>query len=393
MTVTGKSAYKIQTYSDAQSFERLAEAWNDLTDRDKDCTVFQTWTWVSHMWKLEAQGHVLLRLVAIAGEEDKLVALAPMLIERRFGPMGVRVLRFIGYRMSDRQDVIVASDADEGAVIDLLAVWFKSAVRDCDIVVLDNLSETSKLVRHREVLFPKQRYADGNLEVVDHYFYIPVVGSWERYCTGLKKVGQEIRRKKRRLEEGHKVTFWIEDGSIESRRSITEFVQLHQLRQESKKERGLFRTSTREQFLSNLFDAMLKDGKLKLRFINVDGSPKAIQAVLEFKDRSHWYSVGLDTTASTLRLGLGKLLCFTAVEDAFRTGKAEVDLGNGVEPYKTDFASHLRKTYRIVRYYSSMKGLFYRLHGRILRSAQYSKWIRNLYFLFKSWRLSASREP
>ena len=77
-----KSSCRVQVYSDTRAFVRLAETWNDLVDRDEGCTVFQTWTWVSNMWGLEKEGRALRWIVVVYDTLQRVVALAPMLIER-----------------------------------------------------------------------------------------------------------------------------------------------------------------------------------------------------------------------------------------------------------------------------------------------------------------------
>jgi CelD/BcsL family acetyltransferase involved in cellulose biosynthesis len=122
--------------------ERLADAWEDLLDGDPAATFFQTPTWCRTWYRAYRDRYE--PLVLTAWREERLVALAPLAVERR-----TRRLVFAGDSMTDRRDVVAASVADRAAIVAEVLRWHAAnRVRDpLRFGPVPTTSDTARLVR------------------------------------------------------------------------------------------------------------------------------------------------------------------------------------------------------------------------------------------------------
>jgi CelD/BcsL family acetyltransferase involved in cellulose biosynthesis len=108
-----------------RQFAMLEEEWEELYRHSPAATPFQSWAWLYSWWEYYGGGYEL-RLVTIRSEDGLLVALLPLMLERR-GRLGKLLL--VGSGITDYLDVLVREGwedrvADPGAqALDNIGSW------------------------------------------------------------------------------------------------------------------------------------------------------------------------------------------------------------------------------------------------------------------------------
>lgn len=364
-------------------FDRLAPEWDALVAGDEKCTVFQSVRWVRGMWEMEREGRADLVLVEMRSGAGELVAVAPLCIAGAVPPFGVRVLRFVGDGPSDYNEIPVAPSADERAVMGELAATLRELSSEYDVADLGDLPEGSRVIRHRELLFPEADVCRAELGWPEECVYVPVDRPWGEYLKGTKKaIRREIPRCRRRLEE-HGLEIRFEDGSVDPGGSVAALIRLHQHRQRSKLERGLFGSRARRAAFPKIFRELFASGELKIVTLAADGAIRAALAVLYHRSSSYLYCVGGDPGPRLRKFGVGKMVLFLAVEEGFREGKSLVDFTRGGEAYKSGYSSLAKTNRRLIVRRSAVKGFLYRRHVDFLQWAYATPWVKKMYWVLR----------
>lgn len=92
----------VAVIEDTRAFAALEEEWDDLYCDSRHATPFQSWAWLYSWWEHHGEGYEL-RLVKLRNEENLLVGLIPLMLERRWG---FGRLLFVGNRTTDYLDML-----------------------------------------------------------------------------------------------------------------------------------------------------------------------------------------------------------------------------------------------------------------------------------------------
>ncbi len=375
---------RYEVHNNDEIFETLSEDWDSLISADRSSTVFQSFRWVCHMWKMVKSPHTKLCLVTLYGPDDHLRAIAPLYIESSLFPIRVRTLKFIGQGPSDYIDVIVSHRENEESALRTVGEWMQKGEEDFDVIDFSDLPEDSRIIRYQDLLFPDGSFRTKEVGWHEECFYIPVDQSWEDYIRGLSgSFRRQTGRYRRRLEEEHDLEVVVDDGSVDPGKSISALMSLHQLRQESKYERGLFCSEERRSRFTALFREMIAAGELKIISFAIDGAARVALACFEHRSVVCLYSIGSDVGAAYRKYGIGKLILFVALENAFQQGARLVDFTRGGEAYKTRFTSHSKTNSRIITCYSPWKGIVYKRHVALMQWIYSTLWVKKLYWALK----------
>lgn len=343
--------YRLEVVSDPYAFKTLRKDWSELKKRDSRSGVFQTHTWLSHVWAFEQSPHTQMRVALVYGPEGRLDAAAPMVIEKRLGPLGVRVMRFLGRGFSDYQDIVLADDCDRGAVLALLAGWFKQSMPVLDRIEFHKVPDGAHLWEHRERLLHGDSPAwSFHTHADSPTRHLPIRGSFDDYMMTLSKpVRKNFRKYWKSLNENYSVQFDTLTGPEGSDGALTDLIRLHQQRQNERGQRGMFRSPHRVEVFTRLFKQMLDEGTLRLHILRIDGRAYTIDLVLYYKGTAVAYNGGMDNDPAIRRLSPGFLAVLKTIELAHaEPGITCFDLGQGDESYKSHIAKHERPMYRLL---------------------------------------------
>lgn len=375
--------YRLKIVSDPAEFAALREAWADLNKRASRCGVFQTHTWLTNVWAFEQGPHVMMRVALVYNKDGRLDAAAPMVIEKRLGPLGVRVMRFLGRNLSDYQDIVLADDCDQRAVISLLAGWLNEHKADLDRIEFHKVPDGSHLWEHHEKLlqadpsvWPLQVHPESPTR------YLPIRGSFDDYQMILSKpVRKNFRKYWKSLNERYAVEFTTLSRAEGSDEALSDLIRLHQQRQNERGQRGMFRSPQRIGLFTRLFKAMLDEGTLRLQVLRIDGRAYNIDLVFYYKGTALAYNGGMDNDPEIGRLSPGFLAILKAIELAHNEpGTTCFDLGQGDEGYKSHIAKHERSMYRLLSCRGNLRCRLDDLYHKTRARAFNSRLVQRLYF-------------
>ena len=377
------SDYRLQVVSDPNDFFALREQWAELKSRDSRSGVFQTHTWLSHVWAFEQEPRTRMRVALVYGPDGRLDAAAPMVTEKRLGPLGVRVMRFLGRGFSDYQDIVLADDCDRDAVLAMLAGWLNRSRPGLDRIEFHKVPDGAHLWEHRERLLHADSHAWSLHTHADNVTrYLPIRGSFEDYQMILSKpVRKNFRKYWKSLNENYTVEFSTLTNAEGSDGVLSDLIRLHQQRQNERGQRGMFRSPHRVEVFTRLFKAMLDEGTLRLHILRIDGRAYSIDLVFYYKGTAVAYNGGMDNDPAIARLSPGFLALLKTIELAHAgPGTTCFDLGQGDEGYKSHIAKHERPMHRLL---SCRRNLRCRLDDYYHEAREWafnSRLVQRLYF-------------
>ena len=339
----------LDVVGDESGFLRLEKDWRELERRAPNSGVFQSFPWTRSLWRLERAQGVDLRIAAIRSEEGKLVAVLPLVLERRGRLLPLRVLRFLGQPFSDAHDLCLDKGADEVAVVELLGAWLASGSEHVDLVDLNELPSQSPLLRSRALLLEGFEPQSIRCIRARERRLIPLPHSFDDYVQGLdRQFRKNFRRRRRMLADRFDVAYQIEDGFGDPENAVGDLIRLHQGRMREMGQRGLFRSETRREALGAGFHALLAEGTLRIHRLLLDGRVVAADAVLSDGSLATCYIGGLESDPALARYSLGTLNLMEVIRWSIETGHTGCDLARGDEPYKQKFGAEALDTSRLL---------------------------------------------
>lgn len=318
------------------NFERLVhfrEAWDRLAGGG----TFRCWTWLTTWWNYYQRPCDQLMVAGVFDDKKELVAFAPWYTTRS-ARQGT-VLRLLG-------DGEVASDyvslpcreGLEQQVAESLAE--RLADKSWDLIRFDAIEEDDLMMR----LLQEQLVARGcraSRRAYTNAWRLSLPTSWDDYLAMLSKGHRkEVRRLVRDyFDTGRVVRRTVTDLS-EVDRGILILVDLHQRRRQSLGEKGLFLSTYYASFHLDVIPRLLAEGRLRLDWIELDGTPLAVEYQVLGGDTVFAYQSGLDP--KQLDIGPGRLSAIAALRASIDEGRATYDWLRGDEPYKAHFRGEPR---------------------------------------------------
>jgi CelD/BcsL family acetyltransferase involved in cellulose biosynthesis len=382
---TTETTYNLRVYSQDDDWGTLAELWRNLETRDSSAKIFQTFTWVSHVWRLDRGPDAELSLVVVHQSDGRLAAVAPMMTARAMGVVGVRVLQFIGSGPSDYLDILMADDCNTHKVIGLLADWFDEARTRHDVILLDHLADCAHVIEHRERLLPDSSADTADLEHIDTTRYFPVPDEFEQYLLSISKNRRRhFRQHWRKLNQDFQVDIHVPRSGGDAEGDLAEMMRMHQARQNIRGQRGMFRDQERVDLFTSLFKTLIDESRAQLWTMTLDGQASTSEVFLRFNGTVIDYNGGWEDNPAVRLHGMSNLMLFKQIERACDdTSVTEIELGIGDESYKASFAKQSRPIHRIIIRRRGLRAWLFDLHERSLAFAYHNPHIQRLYFALR----------
>jgi len=370
-------------YEDAEAFDFLRDDWLELEQRDSRCGIFQSHAWLSHIWAFEVDPHRQMQLVTVRGADGRLDAVMPLVTEKRLGPVGVRVMRFLGRGFSDYQDILLADDCDRDATLKLLADWLADRMERLDLLELTKLQEGTHLWEHRHQLLPEEMpRCMSEAQADDQSRYFPIETDFDAYLMSLSKpTRKNYRRYWDRLNKAHSIQLRTLASSRGVDELLDELVRLHQNRQAEKGQRGMFRSPKRIELFTRLFKALLDEGTMRLHVLEVDGQVYNLELVFYYKHTATAYNGGMDHHPEVAKHSPGFIAMMKIIEEAHDDKQlTKFDLGQGNEDYKRHIARYIQSLHRLSCTRSGLRSRLDQGCHTLLAWAQQNAVVQRLYF-------------
>ncbi len=344
----------------AQGFADLEEEWEELYLNSPLATPFQSWAWLYSWWESYGEDYQL-RLITVRDEDDLLVGIVPLMLERRWG---LRRLLFVGTGLTDYHDVLARRGWEE-----LVAEAGRRALRKMggwDVADLQQLRPGAAawgIFEHWDG--PGARIWQGTC--IDL-----ATKPWEELLASVSsKLRNTVRRTLRRAEADG-VRPELADAK-EAKQAARRLVALHR---ESWRGRAIA-----QEHLSRRFEAHLEAAASRMTASGVgvisefwrDGEVIVSHFMLFGKGFTDGYIVGTSQEALR-RYQVFSLIIENALNIARNRGSECMGLGRGEERYKVRWSSRVVPNWRLVLSRGSPSWVAYAgYHSLYSRARQYSK--------------------
>jgi CelD/BcsL family acetyltransferase involved in cellulose biosynthesis len=330
---------ELRLHTDLASVPALVPAWTELAAGQ----LFRSPDWLLPWWdQYGSRGGPNRRLALVEVRDTATLALLPAWSE----PRGRRVrfeLLGSGEVCSDHLGVLVRRDLEAGVRREL-SQRLARAIR----------TEFAELeggpVRWREFEFDGVDRADqatatflddlrtaGMITLprsVPAAWRIDLPESWEAFLERLSKGHRkQVRRLERTLNDSGRAVWRTVRSPEELPRGLEILVDLHQRRRRSLGEPGRFASELFRNFIFAVAERLLRAGALRLGWLELDGSPAAVEFHARAGETIFAYQSGLDP--ERLDDEPGRLAFVAVLREAIAEGVRTFDLLRGDEPYKS----------------------------------------------------------
>jgi CelD/BcsL family acetyltransferase involved in cellulose biosynthesis len=333
--VKSASRLSVAVCSTTEGLQALQADWEALEDRS-DCSVFQTYCWMSEWWSAYGQNRALYCVQF--RDKEKLVGLAPFFFQdvRLFGISLVRRLMPVAHHESDYFDLLIERGREE-EVTRAFAEHLLRTVGTWHVTDLDEVTADSQTLRRLPAIIQEL----GGEAILFEGTVCPRVPLPATYDAFLQELGPNtrynVKRKwnKLRAMPGYR-EIMITSGDEEIRKGLDLFLEVHRARWKSVGFPSLFESRQALQFLSRVTTSASRKGWLRLSLMLVDGKPVASSIDFNRNGVIAMYQSNVSAPPDVMKQSPGFLVKMFAIERGIAEGMRVYDMLRGDETYKTD---------------------------------------------------------
>jgi CelD/BcsL family acetyltransferase involved in cellulose biosynthesis len=301
----------------------LEDEWVSLSHEIPGLPLFLTFEWVSVWWRhFSSEGE--LYLLTARDAQGELIALAPWMLRRSFGRLGIRRVSFLGSGIAFpvHLDLIARPGAEAVAGAAFLA-YLDAHRSEWDCLDLRGLSSHSALL-------PALRQAPGRLREAapTPCPYMPLQEKWESFQkeTMSSNLRRNLGRLQRNLDRDHpdQVHFQLGSEPVEVERVLGALKEFHQRRWAQKGFSTSLDNPTFVAFLQDIALMAREKGWLRAMELSVDGKPVAVNVCFMNGKTLYGYQKGFDPDWS--RFSPGQLLQAEVIRGSIEEGAVELDM-------------------------------------------------------------------
>jgi CelD/BcsL family acetyltransferase involved in cellulose biosynthesis len=294
---------KISVHESLESLEHVRLEWDALLRDYSYATIFSTYEWLVSWWRAFGANDRLL-VLAFRDASSTLVGLAPMALTTCGPfPFRLRLLRLMadGSHDSDNLDLPVKAGFEERFAESLLC-FLNSKRRLWDLGELNTLLPHSPGASALRQAFRKRKWVAVEKQTPASAVELPP--TWEEYLGRLSSEDQKnLVRYTRRLEKRYAVQIYR--CSVESQlpKCLEALFEHHQARWKAAGESGSFGSPERRKFYYELSRSVLRQGRLDLWVLELDGRVVAAQFGFRYGRQVFQLQEGNDPQHATDRVG------------------------------------------------------------------------------------------
>jgi CelD/BcsL family acetyltransferase involved in cellulose biosynthesis len=334
---------------------KLKHEWNRLLFDSKDSTPFQSWQW-NYAFVKDLKSSEKLKIVAGYNQEDKLVGIAPLKVtSHRIS--GIKMLEFIGSRESDYLDFLVEEEYKDFFITELFD--FLDECRDWTMLDFASLREQTKK------LISDQLCVQVSTQTVCPCAFLPsTMEQYEQLSNRREMKG--IKRQLKKLLPQNSLTYLVSESNEDLKENVDKFIELHQMRHNSKGEKGHFRSKNQKEKLHKLSELMFRAGLLKMETLKIDSTIVAINFIFVLNKKKYNYLSGMHPGYSEFKPG--KLLIYYMINDAIKKGYSTYDFLQGKEEYKYNWTNCEIQLYNVTYSRSKKRAYFWKKFQSLRRT-------------------------
>ncbi len=333
---------RVEILNDLTSLEQLATQWQQLPLP----TPMQSPAWLLSWWEAFGEDDLACELQSLAfySDEDQLIGLAPWYTRRH--PVAGRTLRFLGDgRASTDHHTLLCRAEDESAVVAAAARW-----------ITDSAGEAWRRIRFEAIndddramntLMSLLDLADFDTERIGDLGSFPAElahgdadPTWDNFlATRSKNRRKRMRRWQREWFDTGRATVRVVKTEQQRQELWPLLVRLHNERREGMGETGVFDCSQFNRFHELASAKLLVEGQLYFAELEIDGKPAAIEYSLQDANGGAVYAYQGGIATAALAQDAGHLSLLALAQHALATGRTQLDLLRGDEPYKLNWGA------------------------------------------------------
>jgi CelD/BcsL family acetyltransferase involved in cellulose biosynthesis len=347
---------ELQTINELKDSET---AWNQLLYQSLDNNPFLTYEWLTLWWKYFGKGRELKLFKAECKGPVPLVVPVMYSKCKVFGSRRRRV-EFVASGDSDYQGFLVRDFQKAASTVNHLIENIIEDSNEADYIAFGDVPEDSVTARLLEGI--NEGFGASCL-ATNPCPYVPLLNNYELYNQTL---GSNMRRNlkiwERQALKDYRVEFvkYAEFGTVKEAMKI--FFDLHQKRQVTKGNCGVFSDSIKRNFHTDVANAFAQKGWLSLFFLIFNDKPVSTVYSYEYNGKLYAYLCGFDPEYARYRPG--HLAFKNLIQYGIRRKLRELDFLRGDEEYKSRWRGVVRTN------------LEFRIPKRGLRSRFYN-WTAN----------------
>lgn len=314
---------RLQLIEDPGDWAGLRQSWEDLLQRSRHATIFQTWEWI-HCWLetffRDSPGGKL-HLLVLKDDRGTLLGAAPLYRE---SPRASAPLRILADRdvCSDYLDFPVA-DGAEADFSELLLDHF-AAARGAGALLLGAVPDDSFV---RQVLLPALVSTAGYWMIELNHDVCPRLA----LTPDLKGA---YNRKYNKLRKSHETAFGHAGTPEETEAGLEDLFRLHQANWTRRGEPGSFATERARAFYRKLAKQLAPRDRMRLYRLRVDGV--TVAANMGFALHNEWYGWQAGHDEEWSRRSVGGILQGRILEALAEEGFHRFHFLRGDEAYKSE---------------------------------------------------------
>ena len=321
------ASFRIRHLRTINELNDYKKKWEILEVADESSSIFQSWEW-NHQWckdVLPTLKRARIDVQIIEDEENNILAILPF-FETSMAGAAVKLIQFIGHRMSFHNDVLLVNPKSTELAKQVLSTLIKG-IGPRSIMHLRHLNADS--------VFTKQLLVNNQAQIQCPRILIEADPLIEDQLLRLRRsTRKKFRYKRNRLRREFEVKFHIRKGN-DFPDAFDELIELHHKRF-SEKKRSTLLVGPALKFLRNITSKLSNTGAFEILQVQANGI--TIGAKLAAIDKEHYCSImgGFDPEFG--RFSLGKLMEFKQIRRGFDELKCKAcDFGPGYELHKFDW--------------------------------------------------------
>ena len=307
--------------------------------------------WASTWWKYQGK-NLSLYCVAVINENQEMVVLAPLCIEKR---LGLRMLRSFPFRFGDFYDFLSKKEVDQAPLFNQILAHLQTFLR-WDVVRIEKVPESS------QVYSVLNQAMEWTPRLASSYVSFPLdYKTWDDYLKSLKtKARYNIQARMRKLEATGVVSFscidsWDEFVEVEHELDNMYAIRLHDTH---RKRKSASEVTFRKELIRSGFD----NHNLILFLLKLNQKVIAYRMGFNFDGYYFDWNISIDIDHKKLHPGICSLGWLTTY--LIENNYLGINLMSGVYPWKLDFSpDHTSKNN--YSFYLSSGGFISRIYNRI----------------------------